>query len=164
MADPDASIKKNIASFLEEQGLGVEEVPRASIKTPDLLIEAGTSGAVLMEIKSKTDNPEEIRDLVEQMKTGRVVEHSKPTSQWDRLDSIIKDGVAQLTTHDPGRERHHVIWFELTGLDAAATELRLQATLYGTRKLFSTSVENLITAYYFSNCSFFVTANRSMRS
>ena len=155
MADPDAVLKETIASFLKEQKLSVTEIPRAIGKTPDLLVDSGTSGATLLEIKSKADDPDEMHELANRLAEGRVVEHSKPTTRWNRLDAILRQGVAQMTTHDPGREFHHIIWFHCTGLDATAAELRLFATLYGTRNLVSTRIKNVIIAYYFSYNAFF---------
>lgn len=154
MSEPDAQLKEIVTSFLLSRGLAAVTIPMTERKTPDLLVNSGQTDACLLEIKSKQDDPAELSQLENELATGQVVGRSKSIDYWNRLDAILGEGVEQMTTHDPSRQMHHFIWFHCSGVDAAAAELRLQATLYGTQKLVSTCIKNVITAYYYSNCAF----------
>ena len=154
MWQPDAQLKQAIMAFLRSHGLAVEEIPTSDQETPDLLVERGHADCLLVEVKTKDDDQAEIRDLHSRLKSGRVVERTKPTDAWNVLSGIIKKAVGQMTTHDPARASHHLLWFHSTGIDAPVTEVRLKATLYGTQKLVSLEVRTVITAYYYWNSAF----------
>src|SRR5690606_7858599 len=109
----------------------------------------------LLEVKTKEDHPDEIRELSRQLQSGRVVERSKPADSWDGLRKIIKNGVKQMQAIDPAHRCHPALWFQCTGIDAAVAEVRMEATLHGTQKLVSTDVANVITAYYFHESAFY---------
>ena len=155
MADPDAQLKDSVIRFCQEQGIPAEAIPRGAGPTPDLLIDADTTGAAIMEIKHKTDDARELEQLSAQLSTGRVVEYAKPIDYWNRMDGLVGDAVAQMQAYDPTRRLYHVIWAHCTGLNEGLSPIRLHATLYGTQKLVSTDVAHVITAYYFLHNSFF---------
>jgi hypothetical protein len=155
MADPDSIIKNQIAGFLVSRGLTVKEIPRSQHKTPDLLVEEGTTDAVLLEIKVKTDNPDEMQALAEKLAKGGIVGRSKPTDGWNRLDALISYAVRQFEEDDPGHQFHRVVWFCCVGLDSHLYEERLKATIYGSQKLISMEISGVVTAYYFWNSAFF---------
>ena len=155
MADPDSTIKSQIAGFLISRGLTVKEIPRSQHKTPDLLVEEGATDAVLLEIKVKTDNPDEMDALAEKLAKGGIVGRSKPTDAWNRLDALVSYAVKQFEEDDPGHQLHRIVWFCCIGLDSHLYEERLKATIYGSQKLISMEISGVVTAYYFGNSAFF---------
>lgn len=155
MSDADAELKNQISTFLRSQGRTVREIPRAASKTPDLIVDENTPDAVALELKSKLDDPTEMNDLAAKLALGGIVGRSKPTNAWNRLDALFSAAIKQLKTLDPTHQLHRVVWFHCVGLDSQLNDLRLRATLYGSQKLISTEIENVITAYYFWNSVFF---------
>ena len=155
MAEPDALIKQSIKALLEGMQLRVDEIPEASTKTPDFLIDQRKPNGSLLEVKTKQDDPNELAAISAELDLGGVVARSKPTDQWNRLDNIISSGVKQLQEYDPKHSAPHFIWFHCDGRDADLYSLRLKATLYGSRKLISTQIKDMVTCYYFWNSSFF---------
>lgn len=67
MSDPDGQFKKTVTRFLESLALRVDEIPRARGKTPDLLVEDGTTDATLIELKQKTHDQKELHAYFQQM-------------------------------------------------------------------------------------------------
>lgn len=140
--------------FLRGSGLSVDEILETSKMTPDLSVEPGKPDSLLVEIKTKEDDPREIAELSTRLKAGGVVGRSKGTHSWNTLSGIIEKSVRQMEAHDPFRSSHHVLWFHCTGIDALVAEERMAATLYGTQTLWSNDVSGLITAYYFHRYAF----------
>jgi hypothetical protein len=155
MSEPDAVLKRTVRDFLESRGCHVQDIPRDEDKTPDLCITGGSEAACLLELKTKTHNDEEMRSLNDQLGRGGIVTRSKSTNHWNTLDGVITSGVKQLSEKDPSREILHFVWVHCSGFDADLYELRLRATIYGTQKLISMQLENVITCYYFWDSSFF---------
>lgn len=154
MPDSDAALKGAITTFLRASGPAVEDIPETSQMTPDLFVECGKSDSLLVEIKTKEDDPKEIADLSLRLKSGGVVGRSKGTHHWNTLGRIIEKAVRQMETHDPTHTSHHILWFHCIGIDASVAEVRMEATLYGTQKLWSSEIRGLITAYYFTHNAF----------
>jgi hypothetical protein len=155
MSDRDEQFKKVVKEFLEALALRVVEIPRARGKTPDLLVEDGTTDATLIELKQKTHDPKELDAYLQQTDSAGIASRSRSTRHRNRLDAIVASGIQQLTAKDPSRSYFHILWFHCEGYDANLHELQLWATVYGTQKLISTAHSNVITCYYFWNSSFF---------
>lgn len=155
MTDPDAEIKAMVTQFLTSCGLEVEEIPREHYKTPDLLINSGQPDATLIELKTKGDDPVSMSELNEELDQDGVVTRSQATNYWNTLDGIISSGVKQMRTKDPTRTMNRLLWVHCSGFDAHLHDIRLKATIYGTQKLFSDAIPNIITCFYFWDSSFF---------
>ncbi len=155
MTGPDTLIKAEITAFLRANGHAVVEIPRSNKKSPDLFVDEGTPESLLLEIKTKQDDAAEVAQLRARLQqTSGVVGRSKPTGAWNNLSGILENGVRQFQVHDPARKHYRVIWFHCEGIDAEVARTRLHATLYGTQKLVSTEIQNVVTAYYFWNSAF----------
>jgi hypothetical protein len=156
MDRPDAAIKASVKGLLNHMGLNVKDIPETNAKkTPDFEVDSERADGCLLEVKTKYDDPEEIAAITTELNTGRIVSRSQPTDSWKRVDEILYDGVKQLQEHDPENKWPHFIWLHCEGQDADLYFLRLPATLYGTQKLISSQVSNVITCYYFWDSAFF---------
>jgi hypothetical protein len=155
MSDRDENFKRVVTGFLESLALRVVDIPRATVKTPDLLIEDGTPDATLIELKQKTHDQSELDAYLDRTYSSGIASRSRSTGHRNRLDGIVASGVQQLVAKDPSCSYFHALWFHCEGYDAGLHELQLRATAYGIQTLISTEHANMINCYYFWNSSFF---------
>jgi hypothetical protein len=155
MQEPDAHLKSIVCGFLLANGIPNREVPTADELRPDLLLSPETENETLMELKSKEDDPNWMQELNEDLESGRIVSRRQSTGKWNRIDGIIRHAVAQMDTIDPSQKLLRTVWFHCSGFNAALAEMRLKATIYGTHKLISTELPNVVTCHYFWNSCFF---------
>jgi hypothetical protein len=155
MSEPDANFKFTVSAFLQEAGIACREIPRSDSKTPDLILDAGSPNATLLELKVKEDDPAAMQELDSNLSSGGVVSRSQPTNRWNTIDGIMRDAVGQMNELDPNRLMLRMVWVYCSGFDADLSEMRLKATLYGTQKLFVTGRPNIVTCHYFWDSTFF---------
>jgi len=111
---------------LQKLGFAIEEIPpRASSQqnTPDFSM-IGKSSCYLVELKVKGDDPAEIERNRRDLKSGKVVMKSAPTSPRNRMDAIICEGSGQMADEDPAHAKFgspgiawafFIGWFERGG-------------------------------------------------
>ncbi len=155
MKQPDSELKNGLLSHLATKRLPAEEIPCGKGKTPDILICKGEPDEVLLEIKQKQDDQDEIAELDQDLEAGGIVARNKSLSKWNRADQVIRDGIRQMKAVDPERHSLRVVWVHCVGHYDQVYAARLEATIYGTQKLFSSEVESLITCYYFHESTFY---------
>lgn len=144
-------IAKNL---LKELGLEVHDISSKNSKTPDFDVKGGNSRYTI-ELKIKGDDPDEIKQDSETLTRGEIVNKEIPIGPRNRLYAIIKEGIKQMTEHDPKNKTFHVLWMHSTGRNAKLLNMRFHATLFGTQDLFSVRQKNLITCYYFNESAFY---------
>lgn len=146
--------KPIIKTILKKFELEAKDIPLQSAKTPDFNV-VGESSRYTIELKIKEDDQEERKRDLEALFQGEMVTKSIPTGPRNRLAAIIKEGVEQMSKHDPQHNTFHVIWLHSTGQDADLLQRRFYATLFGTQDLVSLGRGHLITCYYFNESAFF---------
>ena len=151
----DDSIKAMISKFLIAKSFSVTEMGVGMDEIPDL--RATISGeSFLIEIKTKGDDPQEIRREQELLAAGKVVNRSESLGRRNRLSAIVKKGVVQLANRLLPNE-FAVIWIHLNGKNLDLMEKRTFATLYGTQTIVDMGQghPSATSCYYFENSDFF---------
>jgi len=155
MEEPDAALKNGILAYLASKGIPAEEVPCTECKTPDILICRDAPDETLLEIKQKEDDKDEIAELDSDLEAGGIVSRSKSLSNWNRADTVIRDGIRQMKSIDPDKKALRVVWVHCIGHYCHVYADRLKATIYGTQKLVSENIDSLITCFYFHESTFY---------
>jgi hypothetical protein len=135
-------------------GVDLIDIPKSDNRTPDFKATLHDSN-VLFELKIKGDDPEEIKKIVEQLKTGKIVSSSTPLGPRNTLSGIIEDANDQMNEHDPDHDYFHIAWLHCSGQDPDIHWDRFHATLYGTDTLVSLRRDSLIRCYFFRDSAFF---------
>ena len=148
-----------VKMFFQDHGFTANEIPREKDKqTPDFDV-IGKNDRYTVELKIKSDDPNEIARDNEFLSKGQMVTKSIPIGPRNRLSGIIQKGVDQMTTHDPQRKTYQVIWIHTIGKNQDLLNTRFRSTLFGLEKLFSIDISHVITCYYFHNSAFFTWRN-----
>ncbi len=141
--------------ILKELGLSAHDIPpKKGRETPDFDV-AGKSSKYTIELKIKSDDPEEIKKDLEILSQGEILSKSTPIGPRNRLHAIIKKGVDQMKEHDPKNETYHVLWIHSAGRDPNLLDMRFHATLFGTQTLISTEKDITFTCFFFEESAFF---------
>jgi hypothetical protein len=150
----ETKFKPVVRYVLRQMGLAVSDIPRSSDKTPDFKVTEARD-VYLVELKIKADDPTELEEDRKILTAGRVLAKSKPLSRRNKLDQIIRKCCEQFADYDAKNQKLHIPWLHCDGLDAALHYERFRATLFGTQKLISSGVPNVLECYYFHNSAFF---------
>jgi len=76
MPEPDAQFKLTVSAFLQDAGIACNDIPRSHNKTPDLILDANSPNATLLELKVKQDDPVAMQELDSDLSLGGVVSRS----------------------------------------------------------------------------------------
>ncbi|MBP7370729.1 MAG: hypothetical protein KA902_04750 [Arenimonas sp.] len=130
-------IEDSIAvQVLKIWGASVESVATSKKQESDWF--ATLSGfRLLIEEKTKLEDPSLTTERDKQLKTNSVFSSTTPLSPNNRISGIIKKAASQLTS--TGADLAHdarIVWFTSTGFDAEAKYYQTINTLYGTTKVF----------------------------
>ncbi len=140
--------------MLKMFGIDLVDIPKRNAKTPDFEARVGNE-VHLVELKIKGDDPQEIKDLEDQLKQGEIVTKVTPVAFRNTLSGIVKDAVDQMDTHDPNKKFFHIAWLHCSGQDPKIHWDRFHATLYGTDTLMSLRRDSLMLCYFFRDSAFF---------
>lgn len=147
--------KPIVRAILRQRGFIVRDLqPRDNTLTPDFEV-AGKSSKYTVELKIKDDNPQEVVKEAEALSRGELVGKSIPIGPRNRLGGVIRTGVKQMLAHDPKGDSFRVIWLHSAGEDPELHNQRFRATLFGTEKLVSLRLPNVITCFYFHESAFY---------
>ncbi len=152
----DTELKKVVIGILKEIGLEAKRIRgQNNLRTPDIKA-WDKKDKYIIELKNKSDDPEEVKKYREALKPGKIVGKTTPTGPRNRLYAIITDGVNQLTSYDSEHTTFHIIWIHTSGRDPSLLDNRFRATLFGTQYLFSTQKGTPTwTCFYFKESSFY---------
>ncbi|OYW73639.1 MAG: hypothetical protein B7Z37_20740 [Verrucomicrobia bacterium 12-59-8] len=109
---------------------------------------------VLLELKIKSDNPDQIEASHAIMASGGIGSRSKALRPTNTVSGVISDGAKQMIEHDLQNDCHHALWLHASGYDAHAHWEQLLFTLYGSQRLVSTERGNMILCYFFHDSEF----------
>lgn len=142
-------------NFLSGIGLTAHDIPpKEGCKTPDFDVE-GKSSRYTIELKIKSDDPEEIKHDLEILSQGKILNKSTSVTPRNRLYAIIKEGVQQMEEHDPENKTYHVLWIHSAGQDPDLLRMRFHATLFGNQHLISAEKKCGMTCYFFNESVFY---------
>ncbi len=137
MSQPDSELKAQIAENLEGLGLQVTALEeRDGQRTPDLLASSGDT-RFLIEVKSKTDDADELALQNERAAQGEVGEWSEPWAPRNTVSRILRDGARQLAAFPEEQYDFALLWLHAEGRDPGSQLEQFRHTLYGLTRVFS---------------------------
>lgn len=143
--------------LLRHWGVSVEDIPtsdREEKQEADFL--ASFNGAsVLIEEKTKEDDPDYLIARAEKLAQGGVHGETVPIVRNETLSGIIRDAAKQLRSSSDKPHDFRLIWFTATGVHAQAKYEQFMATLYGRTNIFEMNADGYRRCYYFRNSDFF---------
>lgn len=148
----DVSIAEQV---LVAWGATAESLPTSSKEESDWL--AVLDGCrLLIEEKSKLDDPATRQTRNEELSAGQVYGATLPLAHNNRISGIVRKAVGQLSS--TGRDLEHdlrILWFTGLEFDGEAKHLQLMATLYGSTRVFELDRPVMKECYFFRNGDFF---------
>lgn len=141
--------------FLENLGANVQDIPTSSKRESDFLAAFGTC-KVLIEEKTKFDNPTNLTKRAEVLSKGEIYGNSTPIVRDNRLSGIVSYAASQLQSSSEQEHDFRLVWFTSTGIEAEAKFHQFIATIYGTTKIIEMNkMEFHRTCYFFRNSDFY---------
>lgn len=143
-------------SILRHWGASVDPVPTSHKEESDWL--ATLNGfRLLIEEKTKFENPDSSAERSEALRIGRVHGSTAPLRPNNRVSGVIGKAAKQLRS--TGADVEHdarVIWFTAVGFDREAKDYQAFNTLYGATKTFDLDrSDSLQDCFFFYNSEFF---------
>jgi hypothetical protein len=139
--------------FLQHWGALVQEIETSDSEQSDFL--ASIDGAVLLiEEKTKVDNPEELAKRREALNAGQVYSSSRRLIRDNRLSGIVRKAASQLASSSSTPHDFRLAWFTSTGHQAHALSEQFIATIYGTTNIIEMGSSHFRRCYFFRNSDF----------
>jgi len=140
---------------LDAWGASTEELPTSNKEESDWLATLG-GFRLLIEEKTKLEDPERTAERTEALKTNEVFGTIVPLSRNNRLSGIIKKASSQLTSSGTTRDHNaRIVWLTAVGFDGEAKYHQTFSTLYGTTKVFEIGKSLMRDCYFFHRSDFF---------
>ena len=139
--------------LLEHRGIAVLDIPTSDKEESDFLVAVGDH-KVLIEEKTKLDDPALLVQRTAALNAGRIHASSLPLVRDNRLSGLVKKATSQLQSSANQEHDFRLVWFTATGTQAEAKYLQFIATLYGTTKIFERDTSYYRTCYFFGNSDF----------
>jgi len=140
---------------LEAWGAKVESIPTSSKEESDLI--AQLDGVrLLIEEKTKFEDPERMEARNIALSSGSVHGSTHPLRQSNRISGIVRKASKQLSS--TGADMAHdlkVLWFTGIGFDAEAKHFQFMSTLYGSTRILELNKPHMRQCYFFRNSDFF---------
>lgn len=141
--------------LLEHWGVSVRDIPTSYKKESDFLAMFDNC-KVLIEEKTKLDDPVQMSKRTEVLSKGEIHMSSAPIIRNNRLSGIISGAAKQL--HSSSEQEEHdfrLIWFTGTGVEAEAKFEQFIATIYGSTKILEMNASFYRTCYFFRDSDFY---------
>ena len=136
---------------MDNVGIVVEDIPtsdREKKKEADFFANFGDV-RVLIEEKTKEDDPEYLSIRAQKLAQGEVVGESIPIVRSETLSGIIRDAAKQLRSSSDKPHDFRLVWFTATGVHARAKYEQFMATLYGRTNILEMNADGYRHCYYF---------------
>lgn len=143
------------AQVLETWGATVEPLPTSTKEESDWLAVLDDS-RLLVEEKTKFDDPAALAARAAAFAAGRVHGSTLPLTHNNRISGIVRKAAGQLSSTAQDVEHDlRVLWFTGIGYDGEAKHFQFMATLYGSTLIFELDRPVLRQCYFFRNSDFF---------
>jgi hypothetical protein len=110
---------------------------------------------VLVEEKTKEDDPNYLIKRAEQLERGEVHAATLPLTRDETLSGLIRDASRQLRSSSDKSHDFRLMWFTATGIHAEGKYEQFMATLYGRTNILEMNGAHYRRCYYFRNSDFF---------
>lgn len=151
---PPVSYAKKL---LQRWGATVEDIPtsddRRKQEADFLASFNGTS--VLIEEKTKEDNPDYLARRVQELESGQIHAATVPLRRDETLSGLVRDASHQLRSSSDRPHDFRLMWFTATGDQAEGKYEQFMATLYGRTNIFEMNASGYRRCYYFQHADFF---------
>jgi hypothetical protein len=141
-------------ALLTHWGVAVEDVPTSQKQEADFLANFGAT-RVLIEEKTKEDDPEYLAARATELDSGHVHFHAAPVKRDETLSGLVRDASHQLQSSSDTPHDFRLIWFTATGVLARAKYEQFIATLYGGTNVLEMNASHYRRCYYFRHADFF---------
>jgi hypothetical protein len=139
--------------LLRHWGIAVSDIPTSAKEESDFLAAFGTY-KVLIEEKTKIDNPTRLSQRVATLSKGEVHGASTPLVRDNRLSGLVGKAASQLLSSAEKEHDFRLVWFTSTGVDAEAKFHQFIATIYGTTNILEMNASYYRRCYFFRNSDF----------
>lgn len=109
---------------------------------------------VLIEEKTKLDDPARLAKREEVLKSGEIYSSSRRIIRDNRLSGIVRKAAAQLESSSSRKHDFRLMWFTATGHEAEALFHQFIATLYGSTNIIEMNSSSFRSCYFFRNSDF----------
>jgi hypothetical protein len=140
-------------AFLEHWGAIVEEIETSDSEQSDFLA-AIVMSVLLIEEKTKVDNPERLAKRRQALDAGQVYSSSRRLIRDNRLSGVVRKAASQLASSSLRPHDFRLIWFTGTGYEAEALSEQFIATVYGTTNIIEMGSSHFRRCYFFRNSDF----------
>ena len=144
-------------ALLQHWGVAVEDIPTSDAdekQEADFLASFGDV-RVLIEEKTKEDNPIYLVKRAEELERGGIHTATLPISRNETLSGLVRDASRQLRSSSDKPHDFRLMWFTATGAHAEGKYEQLMATLYGRTNILEMNAAHYRRCYYFRNADFF---------
>jgi hypothetical protein len=144
-------------ALLQQWDVDIEDIPTSDAKEKqeaDFLARFGEV-PVLIEEKTKEDDPVYMEKRFEKLESGEVHLTALPISRNETLSGIVKQATRQLGSSSDKRHDFRLLWFTATGAHAEGKYKQFRATLYGLTNILEMNKTHYRQCYYFRYADFF---------
>ena len=148
MSNTDQDLKDEISGLLRGWGLEVEQLLERGEPTPDLLA-VHQGERYVIEVKSKRDNEELLREEAKLLAGGKLVKHFAKVGHTVPIARVIESAVKQIRRLPPRDSDFRLIWLHAEGLRSNLQLEQFHVTLYGTTRIIDIEEQSSRLCYYF---------------
>lgn len=144
-------------ALLEHWGVAVDDIPtsdKEQKKESDFLAKFG-SVRVLIEEKTKEDDPVYLAQRAQELEGGRIHAATLPLRRDETLSGLVRNASRQLRSSSDKPHDFRLMWFTATGPLAVGKYEQFMATLYGRTNILEMNAADYKRCYYFRHADFF---------
>lgn len=144
-------------ALLEHRGIAVEDIltSDAEEKQESDFLANFSSVHVLIEEKTKEDDPTYLAQRAQDLEGGQVHAASLPLRRDETLSGLVRDAPRQLRSSSDKPHDFRLMWFTATGPLAIGKYEQFMATLYGRTNILEMNAFGYRRCYYFRHADFF---------
>jgi hypothetical protein len=143
-------------ALLQQWGVRVKDIPTSDLegkKTADFLATFGST-RVLIEEKTKQDDPEYLAQRATELESGEVHGITLPITHNKTISGIVRTASKQLKSSSDTPHDFRLVWFTADGVTAKGKYEQFMATLYGRTNIVEMNATRLRPCYFFRNNEF----------
>ncbi|HEX6899008.1 MAG TPA: hypothetical protein VF789_04815 [Thermoanaerobaculia bacterium] len=150
MSNTDQDLKDAIADWLRGRGLEVVQLQERDERTPDLLV-IHQHERYVIEIKSKRDNEDLLREEAKLLAKGEIVKHFEGTGRRVPVARVIESAIKQIRNLPPHDSDFRLIWLHAEGARPKLQMQQFHGTLYGTTDIIDLEGPTRLCYYFYHN-------------
>lgn len=144
-------------ALLQHWGVRVDDIPPSDLeekKEADFLATFGST-RVLIEEKTKEDDPDYLARRASELESGKVHGITLPIRRDETISKIVGNASRQLKSSSNVPHDFRLMWFTATGVTARGKYEQFMATLYGRTNILEMNASGYRRCYFFRNADFF---------